>query len=284
MASLQTAGGGSWGQAIENPSLGGLGKSSGPAGGFMSPEQQQRAAAVSDSPGQASLAASTNHFEKLAGAQAAPAALVTPAAAGGAAGGGAAVGGGGGGGWSESVSKTNVTGGIGDPEIDAALKGAVMGQLRDDPYSAEKLAAAKAQQYDSGMAGVGAQRESINADAVRRGLGRTSVGAELGSEAESAARASTANQQRETMTEFAKLSDNHKQQAIASAQNLATDLANRGISIEQMKMQREANRGGGGGGYDPNKPIEMVDDEGNVTQVDPRILDLALGMFEGGYE
>jgi hypothetical protein len=173
-------------------------------------------------------------------------------------------------------------GGVGDPELDAALKGAVMENLKKDPFSPEVIAAEKARIADEGAAGLGSQRESIEADAVRRGIGRTGVAAQLGSEAESSARASVANQQRQTMTEFTKLSADQKQAAIGAAQNLATDLANRGISLQQLAMQREQMAAGRGGGGGQDNMIEIDNGDGTTSQVDLRLVDLMLNLGEGG--
>jgi len=256
---------------------------SGAAPGILTGEQAARAAAAQAAPAEAAKAAALQSADRLVAASQPAPAPVAPAAAPAAAPSAAPqnpadipAG--------SSWSKTVTNGGIGDAELDAALKGAVMEGLSNDPFSAEKLAAAQGQAFDQGAAGLAAQREGIEGDAVRRGLSRTGAAAALGSEAESAMRASVADTQRTNMTEFAKLSDEHKQQAIGAAQNLATDLANRGISMEQLKMQREGAARGGGRGYDPNAPIEMVDDEGNVTSIDPRMIDLVLALGEGGYE
>jgi hypothetical protein len=264
---------------------------------FLTPEQGVRAAAAAAAPADAAKAAAVNNYEQLrastAGAMNAPAAPApgaapapsgaapapsAPAAASMPAGAPPPPAPG-----TSWALKDLTVGNLGDADVDAALKGAVMSNLNKDPFSPEVVAAEKARIQDEGMAGLGSQKESIEGDLVRRGISRGGTAAAIGGEAESAARASIASNQRSTMTEFAKLSDAHKQQAIGAAQTLATDLANRGLSLKELAM-RAAQRGGGGGGYDPNKPIEFTDDEGNVTQVDPRILDLALGMYEGGYE
>jgi len=176
-------------------------------------------------------------------------------------------------------------GALGDTEVDAALKGAVLGGLQGTEFTPEKLAAAQGQAYDQGMAGLKSQREGIEADLARRGMSRGGTGAELGQEAEIAARSDIANQQRTNMVEFAKLRTEEKQAAIGQAQQLAQSLASRGVDLENLRMQREqlamSRRGGGGGGGDDNM-IEIDNGDGTTSQVDLRLVDLMLSMGEGG--
>jgi len=253
----------------------------------MSPDQQARAAAVQEAPADAAKAAATSHFEALQSAQQAATnpAATTPGASPAQAAASASPSAPApppGADTASSWSSTSVTnGGVGDAELDAALKGAVMENLKKDPFSPEVVAAENARLKDEGAAGLAAQKDTLNADAIRRGIGSTGVAAQLGGEAESAARASVANQQRQTMTEFAKLSSEQKQQAIGAAQNLATDLANRGISMQQLALQRESMQPRGGGGGNDNM-IEIDNGDGTTSQVDLRLVDLMLGMGEGG--
>lgn len=178
-------------------------------------------------------------------------------------------------------------GGIGDPELDAALKGQVMQQLSDNPFSDEVRSRADTSAFEQGMADLKGTRSATDADLMRRGMFGTGLAGELGQEAEMSARASVAEKQRSNMVEFKKLGAEQKQQAIASAQTLASDLARRGIDIESLKMQREqmeASRGGGGGGGRADDTIEITNPDGSVSTVPLNILDLVLGMEEGGLE
>jgi hypothetical protein len=185
-----------------------------------------------------------------------------------------------------SERKWGAIGALGDAEIDAALKGAVLGGLKGTEFTPEKEAIAQGQAYDQGMASLKGQRADIEADLARRGMSNTGVAAELGAEAETAARANIADQQRTNMMEFAKLRTEEKQAAIGAAQNLAQALASRGVDLENLRMQREQiamqPRGGGGGGGKDDNMVTIDNGDGTTSEVDLRLVDLMLSMGEGG--
>jgi hypothetical protein len=295
----------SWSRTVSQPAQTGwrTAIAGAPAAGIMSPDQRARAAAVRASPGDASRAASTKHFEAIQpqavakpGGPATTPAPNAPAPAGPAAGppqqAAAPIA------TPETAAsrplkdspwayekKWGALGDIGDAELDAALKGAVMNGLNGTEFTAEKEAIAQGQNFDQGMAGLKSQRSAIEADMARRGLSNTGVAAELGAEAETAARGQIADQQRATMMEFSKLRSEEKQAAISAAQNLAQQFAQKGIDLENLRMQREqlaiqSKRGGGGGGDD--NMIEIDNGDGTTSQVDLRLVDLMLNMGEGG--
>lgn len=179
-------------------------------------------------------------------------------------------------------------GGIGDPELDSAVKGATMGLLKENPWDKAALARAQTTNFETGMGDLRSTQEGINADLVRRGLSDTGLGAELGAEAEMAARAGVSAANRQTSQEFAQQGAKFKQDAAAQAQSLASDLAKRGVDIENLRMQREqlarqiqAQRAAGGGGA---STIEIMNPDGSVSEVPLDILDMVLGMGEGGYD
>lgn len=179
-------------------------------------------------------------------------------------------------------------GSLGDANLDAAVKGATMEQLNDNPFSKEALAAANVGEFEKGMADLQGTRRSLDSDLIRRGMFSGGLAGELGQEAEMAARAGISSAQRQNSLDFAEKGAAHKAQAIQQAQSLAKDLASRGVDLENLRMQREslaqqmAARGGGGGGGDES--IEIVNPDGSVSTIPLNVLDLVLGMEEGGRE
>jgi hypothetical protein len=180
-------------------------------------------------------------------------------------------------------------GALGDSDLDAAVKGATMEGLRDNPFSKGNLARANTTEFEKGMGDLAGTRSGLEADMVRRGLSDTGLASELGAEAEMAARAGIAGAQRQNTLDFAEKGAAVKRENVQMAQNLAKDLASRGVDIENLRMQREQlaqqlkqQRAAGGGGG--SNTIEIMNPDGSMSEVPLDILDMVLNMGEGGYD
>lgn len=179
-------------------------------------------------------------------------------------------------------------GALGDAELDTAVKRAALEGLQKNPFGDQALAQENARSFDLTAAQGRSAAESIAADAARRGLGSSGVGAELAAEAGQNARNTYAQAARENAIGMREKGATYSQNTLAQAQSLAKDLASRNVDLENLRMQREGlaqqlaaqSRGGGGGGND--NLVTIMNPDGTETQVDLRLLDLVLGMEEGG--
>jgi hypothetical protein len=176
-------------------------------------------------------------------------------------------------------------GSLGDSELDAMVKAQTMGMMKDNPYGAAALEGAKAAEFERGMAGLGGQKEAMAADLARRGISGPAAAAMM-AEMEAGTRAGIADRQSQAESDMRDKGAAWQQQAVQTAQALSSELANRGVNIETLRMNREqlarqiqqAQRAGAGG----DDTIEIVNPDGSVSQVPLNILGMVLDMEEGG--
>lgn len=176
-------------------------------------------------------------------------------------------------------------GSLGDSELDALVKQNAMDAVSKDPYSQAALAGANAATFEQGMAGLEGQKQAMAADLARRGISGPAAAAMM-AEMEAGARADIAKNQQANAADFREKGASYGLQAGAQAQALASDLANRGVNIETLRMNREqlarqiqqAQRSGAGG----DDSIEIVNPDGSVSTVPLNILSMVLDMEEGG--
>lgn len=179
-------------------------------------------------------------------------------------------------------------GDLGDATLDSAVKDAALKNLQNNPFGADALAQENARAFDLTAQQAKSNREGVNADMARRGLNDSGLGAELGAEVSTNASNAFANLSRENAIGMREKAASYGANALKDAQGLAQSLASRGVDLENLRMQRESlaqqmaqqNRGGGGGGND--NIVKIMNPDGTESEVDLRLLDLVLGMEEGG--
>jgi hypothetical protein len=176
-------------------------------------------------------------------------------------------------------------GSLGDPELDSAVKGGMMAMMQDNPFGAEGQAEARRGIFEQGMAQARGGQQQIAADLARRGITGPAAAAIM-AEQEGAARAGIAAGQRESDLAMTEKGAGHQLQVQQAANALSSDLAKRGVDIENLRMNREqlarqiqqAQRAGAGG----NDMIELMNPDGTTSQVPMGILSMVLDMEEGG--
>jgi len=181
-------------------------------------------------------------------------------------------------------------GNLGDADIDAALKSGILGNLRTNPFGTAGLSRANAQAFEQGMAGIRGGKEAALADLARRGIQGPAAAAIL-AEQEASGRGAIAGAQRENVQQYAEKAAQFNQQAIAQAQIAASELANRGVNLENLRMNREqlaqqilANRAAAARAGQGEPPITIDNGDGTTSTIDPRLLEIVLGLGEGGRE
>jgi len=175
-------------------------------------------------------------------------------------------------------------GSLGDSELDQAVKSATMANL-ENPFGEEATRQAQTGVFESGMAGLGAQKQAMAADLARRGITGPAAAAMM-AEAETGARGQIATGQRDAAMQMREKGAQYGLQSAQQAQALASDLAKRGVDIESLRMNREqlarqiqqARRAGAGG----SDMLEIMNPDGTTSQVPMDILGMVLDFEEGG--
>jgi len=183
-------------------------------------------------------------------------------------------------------------GDLGDSELEQALKGAAMGGLKGNAFGDAALARAQGLEFERGMGGLRGAKESAMADLARRGITGPAAAAIL-AEQESAARSDISRGQREIAGEYEGKREESRRAGIEQARAVQQDLVSKGVNLENLRMNREqlaqqirqqqAAMAAAGRAGEPFM-LTIDNGDGTTSQIDSRMLELVLGLGEGGRE
>jgi hypothetical protein len=186
--------------------------------------------------------------------------------------------------------KWGALGGLGDEDVDAAVKQATLDQMKNSPFGQAARDRESGRIFEQGMLSAKGGEERMKAELASRGITGPAA-AQMIAEQNMGARQAISQQQRKSILDMTAQDAQHKLNSTAQGQALSAELAKRGVDIETLRMNREslaqqiaqAKRKGRGGGGDGNM-IELMNPDGTTSQVPMDMLMMTMDLMEGGYE